>query len=88
MFAVGDVVDADVAVLAGGEDVSLRMVHLHVVQRGLAHHVVTPRKLKSPLRILKWARRALDQQMTLYSRNPRCRNVQKIEGRGGGGLAR
>ena len=45
MLSASDCVDPDVPVLAGGEDVLAVRVHLHVVQRRLAHHVVAAREL-------------------------------------------
>ena len=45
VFAAADCVDPDVPVLAGGENVLAVRVHLHVVQRRLAHHVVAAREL-------------------------------------------
>ena len=53
VFAVGDVVDAYVSVLAGSEDVPLTMVHLHVVEGRLTHHVMAERELQLPLGVLR-----------------------------------
>ena len=48
MLSAADCVHPDVPVLAGGEDVLAVRVHLHVVQRRLAHNVVAARELGQP----------------------------------------
>ena len=48
MLSVADGVDADVPVLAGGEHVLAVGVHLHVVERRLADHVVPSGELGQP----------------------------------------